>query len=193
MHAGEIIPGKMVFLRAVEEEDLSILLYLLNDGETSLYAGSSRFPVSTNSNWQHHFGSEQGTTSLAIVHRESKETIGVSQISAIDWQARSADSGIKLLELHRGQGLGFDACRARDAFLFYVLGLRRLEWRVFDFNARSQALARALSYTHEGTLREVASRGNRWRNLEIYALLRSEAEKIDDFEWYRRAVCPGLS
>ena len=192
VYSGELIPGREVYLRAVEESDLPVLKFLLNDAMTALFAGSSSLPTSERNHAEFHSSTQRADTHLAIVLRDSDETVGVTQISALDWRVQSADSGIKILESHRGRGIALDACRARDAFLFFRLGLRRLEWRVLDFNKPSQRLAERLGYRHEGTLREVASIDGRWRNLEIFSLLRDEASQIRELEWYRSAVCPGL-
>lgn len=192
MPSGELIPGQEVYLRAVEESDLPVLNHLLNDAETALFAGSNSFPTSSKTNAEFHFSPRDAETHLAVVVRDSAETVGVTAISTLDWRVQSADSGIKILDSHRGRGIALDACRARDAFLLFRLGLRRLEWRALDFNKPSQRLAERLGYRHEGTLREVTSIDGQWRNLEIYSLLRDEAEEIRDLDWYRSAVCPGL-
>lgn len=192
MYSGELVPGREVYLRAVEESDLSVLNRLLNDAKTALFAGSSSFPTSERINAEFHSSKQGADTHLAIVLRDSAETVGVTQISTLNWRVQSADLGIKILDSHRGRGIALDACRARDAFLFFRLGLRRLEWHVLDFNKPSQRLAERLGYRHEGTLRQVASIDGQWRNLEIYSLLRDEAAQIRDLDWYRSAVCPGL-
>jgi RimJ/RimL family protein N-acetyltransferase len=82
--------------------------------------------------------------------------------------------GVWLAPEARGRGLITRASQVMIDWAIGVRGLHRVEWRCFPDNAPSQAVARRLGMTHEGTLRqEFEYRGKR-HDLQIWALLRDE-------------------
>ena len=87
---------------------------------------------------------------------------------------RCAELGYWLAEDAQGKGLMSWACREIVSFAFGELGLNRLELRTPTENARSQALARKLGFTREGTLRQAHRLNGRFPNYQIFGLLASE-------------------
>jgi RimJ/RimL family protein N-acetyltransferase len=187
----EPIPGQTVYLRRPEPQDLTVLHALINDAFVASHTVEAEMPVSETSNSEFH--AQPGLrshTHLAVVERSTGATVGAAVIGAIDWRTQTAANGIKILPSASGRGLATDACFARDAFLFFRLGLRRLVWPVLDFNFASRKLALRLGYRLEGREKEAVLRNGRWCDLLTYGLLRHEAEAMDLFAAYRSLIVP---
>jgi RimJ/RimL family protein N-acetyltransferase len=187
----EPIPGKSVFLRRPEPEDLAVILSLLNDPAVTSSTEFVGVPVSRDMNVDFHRGaSQRDAFHLAIIDREGGRAVGVTMVHRIDWRTQTAHHGVKMLREVSGQGFATDACTARNTFLFFQLGLRKLVWRALDFNVASQRLAERLGYTLEGRERQAVQRDGRWCDVLTYGLLRSEAEQMESYAAYRRLIVP---
>lgn len=73
-----------------------------------------------------------------------------------------------------GQGIATEAGRAAVAYAFEVLGLHRIDAHHFVENPASGAVMRRLGMQYEGRLRQVVWRDGVPRDLELYAILRSD-------------------
>jgi [ribosomal protein S5]-alanine N-acetyltransferase len=187
----EPIPGREVFLRRPEAEDMDLVLRLLNDPAVTSSTVEVGMPVSSQQNMAfHRDGARPDAVHLAVVERASMQAVGVTVIQKIDWRTQTAEHGMKMDPQSVGRGLATDACMARNTFLFFRLGLRRLVWKSLDFNIASQRLALRLGYRLEGREREAVQRDGRWCDILIYGLLRREAEEMDAYREYRRLVVP---
>lgn len=187
----EPIPGREVFLRRPEPEDMDLVLRLLNDPFVASSSVEVGMPVSFEQNIAfHRDGGRTDVAHLAVIERASERAVGVAVIQKIDWRTQTAEHGIKMDPQSAGRGLATDACMTRNAFLFFRLGLRRLVWRSLDFNVASQKLALRLGYRLEGREREAVQRDGRWCDILNYGLLRSEAEALDSYREYRGLVVP---
>lgn len=187
----EPIPGKLVFLRRPEPEDHAVILSLLNDSAVTSSTEDVGAPVSSHMNADFHRGaSQRDTFHLAIIDRAAGRAVGVTMVHHIDWRSQTAHGGVKVLPQMSGRGFATDAYMARNTFLFFRLGLRRLAWRALDFNVASQRLAERLGYTLEGRERQAVQRDGRWCDVLTYGLLRSEAEQMEPYTAYRRLIVP---
>lgn len=101
-------------------------------------------------------------------------------IGSVDFNHRIADDVLEMGYLlhpdYWGQGLVPEAGQALLEVGFTLLGLHKIEIQCYDHNEASQAVARKLGFTLEGTQRGIKDvRGQRCANLR-YGLLRSEWE-----------------
>jgi RimJ/RimL family protein N-acetyltransferase len=69
-------------------------------------------------------------------------------------------------------GLVLEAARLGIAVAFERLGARRLVATPIEGNVASMKLVRALGFKHEGTLRQAIHIAGRYRNIEMFALLK---------------------
>lgn len=187
------IPGRSTYLRAVERSDGPLLRFLLNDPSVNASFVGFNVPVSTDDQrrWTESPRREpNGPWHFTIVERTTGTPVGLTQLHTIDWRLGSARDGIKLHPSAMGRGLAYDACMARNAWAFFVAGLRRLEASVLDFNEPSHRLFRRLGYAQEGRRREAVLKNGRWCDLLDYGLLRSEAEAVPAMAEYRALVAP---
>ena len=170
---------------------MDLVLRLLNDPLVTSSTVEVGMPVSSQQNISfHRDGGRPNVAHFAIVERACERAVGVAITKNIDWRTQTAEGGIKLESDASGRGLAADACMARDTFLFFRLGVRRLTWCALDFNIASQKLAVRLGYRLEGREREAVQRDGRWCDILTYGLLRREAESMDAYREYRSLIVP---
>ncbi len=102
---------------------------------------------------------------------------GAIGIHPIDWANRSASIGYWLDRGHQGQGIVTAACRALLSHLFGDLELNRVEIRCGTGNRRSCAVPERLGFVKEGIARQGQRVGDRYVDLNVYSLLRSQWTK----------------
>ena len=103
-----------------------------------------------------------------------KEIIGVIAFNAIDHFHRSSTVGYWLAQTHTGNGYMTGAVRALIQLGFEYLNLNRIEIRIAPENRASRAVCVRLQFRHEGILREAEWLGDKFVDLEIYSLLKSD-------------------
>jgi RimJ/RimL family protein N-acetyltransferase len=187
------IPGKTTYLRPIEPEDAKLLRFLMNDPTVvdTIVGFSPPVSLLQQQQWiSSSRGGSDGPWHFTIVERATGEPVGLVSLHSIDWRNGSARHGIKLHPSAQGRGLAFDACMARNAWAFFVVGLRRLDAAVLDFNVSSQRLYVRLGYSLEGRRRQAIHRNGGWCDLLVYGLLRSEAETMPEMAEYRTLVSP---
>ncbi len=102
------------------------------------------------------------------------EIIGVIAFNAIDHFHRCSTVGYWLAQTHTGNGYMTEAVRALIRFGFEYLNLNRIEIRIAPENRASRAVCIRLRFRHEGILREAEWLGDRFVDLEVYSLLKSD-------------------
>jgi ribosomal-protein-serine acetyltransferase len=100
--------------------------------------------------------------------------VGVVGYHWIDWANRSTHIGYWLAADHQGRGIMTKACRALVDFAFGELELNRVEIATADGNSRSRAIPERLGFVEEGLHRQAERLADRYVDLRLYAMLRSE-------------------
>lgn len=75
---------------------------------------------------------------------------------------------------YRGKGIMTRACRAMIEYAFTKMNFNRVECWVDVANTRSAAIPERLGLKREGVLRQMVSYGDRFGDIAVYAVLRSE-------------------
>lgn len=99
---------------------------------------------------------------------------GVISTNEINWRQRSATIGYWLGEPYRGQGLMVRACKALIQHLFEESELHRINILCSVGNHDSQKVPRSLNFTEEGCYRQAEWIYDRYEDLLVFGLLRSE-------------------
>ncbi|RMF30319.1 MAG: N-acetyltransferase [Bacteroidetes bacterium] len=105
--------------------------------------------------------------------------IGSLGIVQYDGGNRWAELGYWIAAEKQGRGLMTRCCQTFIAYLFGQQDLNRLQMRIASENLPSKAVARKLGFQLEGTLRQALFLHNRFFDLEIYGLLRTEWKTPD--------------
>jgi RimJ/RimL family protein N-acetyltransferase len=88
--------------------------------------------------------------------------------------------GIILAPEHRGRGVGTTAQRLLAEYLFDTTLVHRLCAYTESDNVVEQKSLEKCGFRREGVLRQAGFRGGSWRDVVIYALLRSDVEATRD-------------
>jgi ribosomal-protein-serine acetyltransferase len=105
---------------------------------------------------------------------DAGELVGVVSLKSIDTANSIASLGYYIAATHQGRGLVTRACRILLDYAFGELQLNRVDIMCAPGNARSRAVPERLGFTEEATLREVQWLYNRYVDLVVYAMLRSD-------------------
>ncbi len=108
----------------------------------------------------------------AILDADSRH-IGFVGLHAIHWKNRSATGGLVIGERSVwGHGHASDAVQVRSRFAFSQLGLHRVNGHTF--NPAMKRVYEKCGYQFEGTARQMVWREDRWHDVWLYGLLRTD-------------------
>lgn len=182
------IKGKIVTLRAMEEEDQEMLREMINDPDIEKMVGGYSFPVSREQqlNWFRSNGNTQNNIRL-IIETEEDGAIGFANIVNIDWKNRSAFHGIKIAnKKFQAMGIGTDTVMAVMKYAFEELQLNRLDGSIIKYNEPSTKLyCDKCRWQVEGVKRKSVFKLNEYHDELIVGILRDEYfELINDNKYW---------
>jgi RimJ/RimL family protein N-acetyltransferase len=160
------ILGKLLTLRAIEEEDLELLNKWANDPVTQDGIGDLHFPSSMDfhRSWFQNLKNDR-LNQRFVVDVPEVGIIGISSIMNIDWRNRRAWHGLLIGESgHRRKGYGIDAIMATMRYAFDELNLERLEGSMIEYNklSISSYCGKRLGWKQEGRRRNYFFRHGRY-------------------------------
>jgi RimJ/RimL family protein N-acetyltransferase len=169
--------GERVSLRTLEREDCRALWAAYEPADPlptePLRPGLS---IEGADRWFDDMQRQQGREQVYLgIWSDDGRLVGDIQISAIDWQARTATLGVGIaLRGDRGHGYATDAARTLARYAFEELGLHRLSAATAEHNAAARRALEKVGFRPEGRQREALyTGGRRWDRL-LYGLLASE-------------------
>lgn len=173
--------GKIVTLRAIEEEDLSLFHLWGNDPELWQLLGGWHFPLSkvSTKNWFEKIQSDQINLRLAITTQENG-VVGLTNILEIDWKNRHAFHGMMLGNpTVRGKGIGYDVVMTIMKYAFNELGLTRLDGSMIESNKASVVFyCGKCGWTQEGIQRNWYYRSGRYWDKLLVGITREDYEAL---------------
>lgn len=172
-----IIGLKGTLVRLVPPErslHLENALTWMNDPETTaslkLNLGVSRWQEERF--FDHVDGDRPKSFHWAILDQTERH-VGFIGLTGVDWLNRNASGGLVLGERSAwGRGLASDAVRVRSRFAFDTLGLNRIDGHTI--NPAMKRVYLKCGYRSEGVARQKIWREGRWRDVEMFGLLRED-------------------
>lgn len=160
------IKGRLVTLRAVEEDDLPRLHRWANEPEVQDGIGGIHPPSSFayHQAWFEGLGARPDSLRLAV-DVPGVGIVGLSSLMDIDWRCRHAWHGLLIGDgEYRGRGFGVDAVMATMKYAFEELGLHRLNGSMIAYNEASIAFycGTRLGWRREGVRRDYFFRKGRY-------------------------------
>lgn len=110
----------------------------------------------------------------ALIYRETGKMIGTCGFTSFDLQNNSAEIGYVLSSDFWGYGLAPEAVWRVMEFGFLELNLHRIEAKIIAGNTRSEHVAMKCGMRHEATLKNSMYIKDRYKTIEIYAILDDE-------------------
>ena len=172
-----MIVGKRVQLRAVDYEDLPLLVKWRNDPEIYQYFYEQEpLSLAMQRAWFEKLLQRPDERLWIIQARETGEAIGTVGLVHIDWRSRKAEWGRFLIypDEYRHGGYGSEVESLILRYFFDHMNMNRLQCEVFAENEHVVALHKKFGFQQEGLLREYVFKGGRYRSVACLALLRQE-------------------
>jgi diamine N-acetyltransferase len=176
-----LILGERTRLRRLERADLSLFTEWLNDPEVRRHLALV-YPVGQEQEREwfestlrlepacQPFGVE-----ARLEGREPWTLVGSAGFHMVDWRNRCAELGIVLGRRDAwGRKLGEDAMRSLVRWGFDVLGLNRVQLRVFEDNPRAIRCYEKVGFRLEGRLRQDRYFEGRYWDTLVMGVLRGE-------------------
>jgi len=115
--------------------------------------------------------------SFSVHLRDTGEHVGDVSLDPIDEANRSARIFFNTEPLHRGKSIAFDASKRLIEFAFDDININRVYGSCASDNSAGLRVLQKLGLKHEGTARaEILFDGN-FRDVEHYAIIKSDAER----------------
>jgi RimJ/RimL family protein N-acetyltransferase len=153
-----LLRGEKVWLRPMEERDLTAMVAGINDSEVGGLAGY-KAPMSMEQmkGWLDH-NNERARDGRAFFYTVCElgddRFIGTVWLKDVDYWHGSAELAIFMDRDHIGAGLGTDAQRALLNFAFTAVGLNRVWLTAYSANKRAIRSYEKLGFRQEGLMRK---------------------------------------
>lgn len=168
--------GETVGLRAIEREDLPVLMEWRNRTEYRRFFREYRELSSLHQdNWfESKVMRDNSTEMFSIIELASKELIGACGLCYIDWINRNADFSIYIGKdfLYIDEVYAIDAARVLMRYGFEELNLHRLWAEIYDFDVKKQKLFETLGFSFEGRHKEQHWTEGKWCDSLYYGIVK---------------------
>lgn len=176
------ILGKSIILRAIEEDDLTMLQQWASDPAIQGATGRIHFPSSKrfHAHWLETNGNADNHQRW-IVQSMHGEAIGLTSLINIDWRNRNAWHGILIGNAnYHGAQFAADAIFATMRYAFEELQLERLDGSVIEYNDRSLKLycSKILGWEVEGKRRRYTFHKGRYWDQILIGITRERFEEV---------------
>ena len=112
----------------------------------------------------------------AFVITENQHVIGRVGVYKIDNQNKTGEIGYWLIENMQGKGIITKSCREIADFCFDTLQLNRIEIKCGTENFKSKIIPEKLNFTKEGVIRQGEFLYDKFIDLNLYSLLKTDRE-----------------
>lgn len=171
------LKSKRLWLRQVHDSDLESVFKGLSHPDVIRYYGVSYESLeSTKAQMAWFRELEQNGTGVwwAVCSAENQKFHGAAGINNLDRIHHKAEVGFWLLPEYRRNGIISEAMKEILNYAFHELKLHRIEATVETENEASRNLLLKAGFSYEGTLRDCELKNDRYINLELFALLRTD-------------------
>lgn len=175
------VTGERITLREYRQEDLGDIRAWVTSEETIRYIGGAFWRPQT---WeqteaflQRQLNGDAGGVSFVISDKDTLSYRGQCDLMMVDNRARKAELAVVIPEKYAGRGIGAEAVRLLCRYAFETMNLNRVYLNVYADNRRAVRCYEKVGFRAEGTLRQHAYEGGRYRDMIVMGLLRSEFEE----------------
>lgn len=171
-----IISGKIVYLRAMELDDMEMYRDMINDDYISQMVVGWSFPVSKKEqfDWYNRVISSENKR-FTICLKENDKPVGMVTLTDIDYINRTALHGIKLHpSCPQGKGIATDAVMTLMELAFNQMNLNRLDGSWLVYNTGSKRLYERCGWREEGIKRSAIYRNGEYHDMAVSGILKEE-------------------
>jgi ribosomal-protein-alanine N-acetyltransferase len=116
----------------------------------------------------------------AIILNENKKLIGSISLMHINRKHLHAEMGYWIGKEYWNHGYASEAGHAVIRYGFEDLGLNRIHAHCFSRNQASARVLMKMGMSHEGTLRQHIRKWNKFEDIEMFAIVKSEVNFDED-------------
>lgn len=174
-----MLKGNLVYLCALEREDLPFLMKWRNQTEFRKYFREYReLNLDMQNSWyEKKVLGDAGTLMFAIRSVGNDELLGCCGLCYINWVHRNSD-----LSLYIGKGNAYiddsgyaeESCRLLFDYGFLELGLEKIWSELYEFDDRKIQLYQKLGMQVDGVLRNQYYYDRKWWNSKVFSILKDE-------------------
>ncbi|MVX35166.1 GNAT family N-acetyltransferase [Myroides sp. LoEW2-1] len=170
------IQGELIYLRALEPEDLEFIFLIENDVKlwevSNTQTPYSRFLIKQYLENAHQDIYEAKQLRLVICHRETHKTLGLIDLFDYDPQNNRAGVGIVIqYEQERGKGIGTEALDLMIQYGENHLYLNQLYTNISTDNKASINLFESAGFELVGIKKAWTRKGNQYKDEGLYQLI----------------------
>jgi RimJ/RimL family protein N-acetyltransferase len=173
-----MIYGKYIGLRAIEKEDLPMLLHWRNSPWFRQYFREYRELSAMNQElwFENIVQKDRNTVMFSIVDKKTGDLLGACGLCYIDWINRNEDFSLYIgtSDAYIDKKFAPDAGKSLLKYGFNELNLHRVYAEVFDFDKPKQALMKQLGFQLEGTNRQTHWSYGKWNDSFLYGILKDD-------------------
>lgn len=180
------IYGQNIMLREYMKEDLPHMYEWVNDPDiVSNLSDIFLFPNTLNGveNYLNYIleGKASNEAHFVIAVKSTGKYLGQIDLKEIDWKNSVADLGIVIGKKENlGKGIGTEALKLLQNFVFERLNLNRLELAVHEDNERAKACYLKCGFIEEGRCRQKRYKNGKYIDMVLMSILRDEYYKISE-------------
>lgn len=168
--------GKKVRLRAIETEDLPLMVAWRNDPSASVYFYEwEPLSLDMQKGWVETLLQNKDEKLWIIETVRDRKPVGTIGLSHIDWRNRKVElSRVLVVSEERGTGVGREALCMMIRYVFDHLNMNRFYCDTFADNKRAVEFYEKLGFTKEAIYREHIYRNGRYADVAYFSMLASE-------------------
>lgn len=171
-----MLVGKRIQIRAVEYEDLPLMVKWRNDPQVyQFFYEHEPLSMIAQKAWFNRL-LQKPNERLWITERvEDGQVIGMVGLTHIDWRNRRSElSRVLIIDEYRGRGLGSELICLTLRYFFDHLNMNRLYCDTFLENENAVAFYKRLGFRQEGVFRQHVFKEGRYRDVVYLAMLRED-------------------
>lgn len=174
------LEGQRIILREYRKEDFPYIRNWVNDYEITKYLSNAFLYPHSVGNTENFINAmmEGKMKGFIIAHKDTEEYIGQLDLIEIDWVNRVGTIGVVIgTKENLGKGLGTEAIRLLQRFVFNKLNLNKLELDVRAFNKRAIRCYEKSGFKIEGVIRENHFENGKYTDTVKMGILKREWEE----------------
>jgi RimJ/RimL family protein N-acetyltransferase len=180
------IKGKLVTIRAIEEDDLPALHKWGNDPDIWYMLGGWHFPSSFDSLQAWFAGVKNDKLNQRFVIEAEGKVIGTANLVSINWKDKNAEHGMLIGDKeNRGKGYAQDCIMSIMRYAFEELGLNRLDTTIIEYNTPSlKVYVDKCGWVKEGMQRKWYFRKGRYWDRYVVGVTQEDYKNLIQKENY---------
>ncbi|MFN4219838.1 MAG: GNAT family N-acetyltransferase [bacterium] len=176
-----MLKGKNVFLTPIERHNLVSVHQWLKELDNFFYFSDQFITPPTLDEieiWYNSLINNNKNKVFIINHNETKVSLGMVELSKIDWKNRNAYIGVLIGNRNqRGKGFATESLKILINLAFQYWNLHKLYALIVDNNLPSIKLFEKMNFTKEAVLIQSYFVDNEYHDQFLYSLLRNDYEK----------------